>query len=149
MRFTWGHAAIAIPVTIVVVFTSVLIRSMADDKNTELVTEDYYAQEIQFQDQIDQTKNALELNAQLNWTKVGANWRLDLNGDFESIDAEGEVYFYRPSNSKLDVTIPLDLDDVGQQMISANNFERGKYQVQVKWNIDGKECYLEKNIFIH
>jgi len=149
MRFTWGHAAIAIPVTIVVVFTSVLIRSMADDKNTELVTEDYYAQEIQFQDQIDQTKNAQELNTRLNWSKVDANWQLDLTGDFESTSAEGEVHFYRPSNSKLDITIPLELNDSGQQMISANNFEKGKYQIQVKWNIDGTECYLEKNIFIH
>ena len=80
MRFTWGHASIAIPVIIVVVFTSVLIRNMADDKKTELVTEDYYAQEIQFQDQIDHTKNALILKTDLLWKREGDQWILGLNG---------------------------------------------------------------------
>ena len=58
MRFTWGHAAIAIPVTIVVVFTTVLIISMSDEHKTELVTEDYYAKELAYQDEIDQGRNA-------------------------------------------------------------------------------------------
>jgi hypothetical protein len=148
MRFTWGHAAIAIPVTIVVVFTSVLIRSMADDKNTELVTEDYYAKEIQFQDQIDRTKSALELNTKIDWVKVDANWQLILLGDFDPTMVKGEIQVYRPSDSKLDLIIPLGLEADGTQLISSKNFQKGKYQIQVKWTVDGADCYLGKNIFI-
>lgn len=149
MRFTWGHAAIAIPVTIVVVFTSVLIRSMADDKNTELVTEDYYAKEMQFQDQINRTKNALELNTQIDWVKADNNWELKLTGDFDPTKATGEIHVYRPSDSKLDLDIPLELNNTGRQMISGKNFKKGKYQIQVNWMVEGAECYLEKHVFIH
>tara|TARA_R110002050_G_scaffold297339_2_gene458623 strand:+ start:34614 stop:35063 length:450 start_codon:yes stop_codon:yes gene_type:complete len=148
MRFTWGHASIAIPVIIVVVFTSVLIRSMADDKKTELVTEDYYAQEIQFQDQIDHTKNALILKTDLLWKREGDQWILGLNGDFAPGELTGELTVYRPSDSNLDFKVPILLNEKGQMSIPNARFKNGKYQIQVKWNVAGKDCYLEKNIFI-
>ena len=148
MRFTWGHAAVAIPVTIVVVFTSVLIRSMSEDKKTELVTDDYYAKEIQFQKQIDRTKNALLLNTTLNWVRKGDNLVLGLTGDFDSKLLTGELTVYRPSDSKLDFIEPIVLNEEGEQFVSRSKFKVGKYQIQVRWNVEGKDCYLEKNIFI-
>ena len=148
MRFTWGHAAVAIPVTIVVVFTSVLIRSMSDDKKTELVTDDYYAKEIQFQKQIDRTKNALLLNTVLTWKRNGDNLVLGLKGDFNPKLLTGELTIYRPSDSKLDFVVPIVLNEEGEQFVATSRFKLGKYQIQVRWNVEGKDCYLEKNIFI-
>ena len=148
MKFTWAHAAIAIPITIVVVFTSVLIRSMSDEKKTELVTEDYYAKEIQFQEQIDRTKNALVLKTNLEWNKVGENWQLGLKGDYDPELAEGTLTIYRPSDSSLDFDVPMVLDVNFNQMVSGKNFKKGKYQIQVRWTANDLDCYLEKNIFI-
>ncbi len=148
MKFTWAHAAVAIPITIVVVFTSVLIRSMSDEKKTELVTEDYYAKEIQFQDQIDRTKNALILKTELKWEKIGVNWELGLKGDFNPDEALGTLTIYRPSDSRLDFEEPIQLDSNFKQLVSGDKFKKGKYQVQVRWIGKGLDCYLEKNIFI-
>ncbi len=148
MRFTWGHAAVAIPVTIVVVFTTVLILSMADKRKTELVTEDYYAKEIQFQDQLDRVKNALTLQTDFTWTKEGDSWVLGLKGDFDFQEIQGTLTLYRPSDSKLDFELPIVLDEQYKQRVSSSKFARGKYQVQVFWTVEGTECYLEKNIFI-
>ena len=148
MRFTWGHAAIAIPVTIVVVFTTVLIRSMADEHKTELVTEDYYAKEMAFQEQIDQSKNAAELNSELLWASNRDYFTLSLAGDFSKENAEGTVYIYRSSDSSLDFEVTLELDSIGNQDFAFDKFKKGRYQVQISWTIDGTDCYLEKNIFI-
>jgi hypothetical protein len=148
MRFTWAHAAVAIPITIVVVFTSVLIRSMSDEKKTELVTEDYYAKEIQFQDQIDRTKNALILKTVLEWNKIGENWQLGLKGDFNPNNAVGSLTIYRPSDSTLDFEVPMELDTNFTQLVSGKNFKKGKYQIQVRWTVNDLDCYLEKNVFI-
>lgn len=148
MRFTWGHAAVAIPVTIVVVFTSVLIRTFADDKKTELVADDYYAQEIQFQQQIDQTKNALVLKTELLWERDGDQWILGLNGDYSPSEVSGELTVFRPSDSSLDFTVPIVLNENGIMSVPANRFKNGKYQIQVSWKVEGKDCYLEKNVFI-
>ena len=148
MRFTWAHAAVAIPVTIVVVFTSVLIRSMSDDKKTELVTDDYYAREIQFQEQINKTKNALILKTELDWRSNGGNWELGLKGEFAPELVKGVLTVYRPSDSSLDFDVPIKLDSNGTQLISGEKFKKGKYQIQVRWNASDLDCYLEKNIFI-
>ena len=148
MRFTWGHAAVAIPVTIVVVFTSVLIRSMSDEHKTELVADDYYAQEIQFQQQIDRTKNALLLNTTLTWEREGNQWVLGLTGDYDPLEIEGELTVFRPSDSRLDFIVPIKMDENGKMNVPASKFKNGKYQIQVRWNVEGKDCYLEKNVFI-
>ncbi|HID39929.1 MAG TPA: hypothetical protein EYP36_10515 [Calditrichaeota bacterium] len=148
MRFTWGHAAIAIPVTIVVVFTTVLIRSMADEHKTELVTKDYYAKELAFQDQIDQTKNALLFHTVMEWTDNEKGFELKLTGDYSPENVTGTFKAFRPSSKSLDFDEPIQLDSNGVQSISANKFQIGKYQIQISWNVDGTDCYLEKNIFI-
>ncbi len=148
MRFTWGHAAIAMPVTIVVVFTAVLIRSMSDEFNTELVTEDYYAKELKFQDQINQTKNAQLLETKFTWEKSGDSYVLGLKGNFDPELASGNVQAFRPSDEKLDFVLPLRLDSNGNQSILRNQFMVGKYQIQVSWNVNNQDCYLEKNVFI-
>ncbi len=147
MRFTWGHAAIAIPVTIVVVFTTVLIMSMAEDRKTELVTDDYYAKEIQFQDQLDRVKNALALETDFTWNKEGSDWVLGLKGNYDINEIEGTLTLFRPSDSKLDFEIPMQLDTNYQQRVPTSKMVNGKYQLQVFWTVEGKECYLEKNIF--
>lgn len=148
MRFTWGHAAIAIPATIVVVFTTVLIMSMAEDRKTELVTDDYYAKEIQFQDQLDRVKNALAFETDFTWEKEGSYWVLGLTGNYDIEEIEGSLTLFRPSDSKLDFEIPMQLDSNYQQRVPAALMVNGKYQLQVLWKVGDKECYLEKNIFI-
>lgn len=148
MRFTWGHAAIAIPVTIVVVFTTVLIRSMADENKTELVVDDYYAKELRFQEQIDKTKNALLVQTNLDWVQNGQNFHLLLSGNFKSENVSGTLVVYRPSDSSLDFEIPLSLDSNGVQVVNGNKFTRGKYQIQVNFTVNDTLCYLEKNIYI-
>lgn len=148
MKFTWGHAAILIPSTIVVVFTTVLIRSMADERKTELVTDDYYAKEIQFQDQLDRVKNALAYETDFTWKKEKDHWVLGLKGRFEIQAIAGTLTLYRPSDSKLDFDLPIILNEDYEQRVPNSKFAKGKYQVQVFWTVDGKECYLEKNIFI-
>lgn len=148
MKFTWAHAAILIPSTIVVVFTTVLIRSMADERKTELVTDDYYAKEIQFQDQLDRVKNALAYETDFTWEKENDHWVLGLRGSFDIQEIVGTLTLYRPSDSKLDFDLPILLNEDYEQRVPNSKFVKGKYQVQVFWTVDGKECYLEKNIFI-
>lgn len=148
MKFTWGHAAIVIPVVIVVVFTTVLIVSLSEEHQTELVTDNYYAKELQFQDQIDQTKNALLLSTEFLFDRMESNYVLSLTGDFNPSDVTGTVLAFRPSDSKMDFETVIDLDSNGTQLFPRSHFSNGQYQIQISWNVEGKDCYLEKNIFI-
>jgi hypothetical protein len=148
MKFTWAHAAILIPILIVVVFTSVLIVSMSEDRQEQLVTEDYYAKELDYQSEIDNTENALGKGAVIEFQQEGSNFHLQLTGDFSPTECAGTVHFFRPSNEKLDVEIPLQLDSNGVQVIEGSTFQSGRYQIQINWELEGANYYLEKNVFI-
>lgn len=148
MKFTWGHAAIAMPVIIVIVFTTALIRSFSDEHKTELVTENYYEKEIHFQEQIDHSKNASFLNSKLVWKKVDDFWIIGVSGDFNSSEITGTINFFRPSDENLDFLVPISLDTFGEQKIAGDKFGIGRYQIQVEWTVNDTICYLEENIFI-
>ena len=61
---------------------------------------------------------------------------------------EGEVYFYRPSNSEDDLRIPLSVDSIGIQMIPVTTIERGLWTVKVRWTHYSKEYFDEKRIIL-
>jgi hypothetical protein len=73
---------------------------------------------------------------------------LQLTGDFSPTKCAGTVHFFRPSNENLDVEIPLQLDSNGVQVIEGSIFESGRYQIQINWELEGANYYLEKNVFI-
>lgn len=148
MRFTWGHAAIAIPVVIVIVFTSVLIISITKEQQTHLVVQDYYAKEIAFQDQIDFSKNAQKYGARVKMNAENNFWKIQLSGDFDPTQLNGSIVAFRPSDPNLDFELELELNQAGEQLISLNTFAKGKYQIQLRFDVNGDHCYLEKVVFI-
>jgi nitrogen fixation protein FixH len=50
---------------------------------------------------------------------------------------------YRPSESALDVTLPLAPDADGTQTISTAKLARGLWRVKVTWSSEGREFYHE------
>jgi hypothetical protein len=147
MRFTWGHAAIVIPVIIAVVFTSVLIKAMSLKGRAELVVDNYYAKEIAYQENIDATDNAGQINLDLTLITT-PNLAIGLSADKALTGAEGTVKLFRPSNKALDFDIPLQLDANNQMALPLEKVITGAYQIQIWLTIDDTPYYIEENVFM-
>lgn len=114
-------------------------------RTTDLVSENYYEQEIKYQDQIDVLKRSSELDKSISLSFSGN--AVILKTDY-SKKLEGEIHFYRTSNAAKDFVIPFNADGPGEQNIPASNLEKGLWRVKLNLN-DGKEKYfVEKSIFI-
>jgi hypothetical protein len=55
---------------------------------------------------------------------------------------------YRPSDSKLDLSIPVQPDTAGNQLIPITKFSKGKYTLKLAWTLNNKAYYQEENLFI-
>lgn len=146
MRFTWEHATWTVVVLIVVTGIGTFILSLGE--RTELVTDDYYAKELAFQEQIDKIGNAQDAKAQIGWRQNSIEYQFSMTGLLDYTQLNGNIVFFRPSSRELDTQYPLNLDSNGVQSIPLELLQSGRYQIQVSWSDGVKDYYLEKNIFI-
>lgn len=113
-------------------------------QNFDLVTEDYYAQEVAFQEQINQQNNASELAQRPSWSVSEKYFNLSFPNTLD----KGSINFFRPSDKKLDFRETLEINNNGQQQIDLIKFKRGVYKVQLSWSDQNKDYYIEEQVFI-
>lgn len=113
-------------------------------QNFDLVAEDYYAQEVAFQKQINQQNNVSKLAQKPSWNIAEKHFELSFPNTF----TEGTIYFFRPSDKALDFGEPLNIDTNGEQQIELNKFKRGIYKVKLNWSDQQESYYIEEQIFI-
>ena len=135
MKFNWG-TGIAIGYTTFVVFIGVMVYK-AFGEDFDLVTEDYYAQEIKFQDKIDSKARAEKLDGNLQTIVEGKN--LKILFPQKDIPLKGSINCFRPSDESKDFTETFTIEN-GAYTIPLSKFIKGKYLIKVEWseNIDRK-----------
>ena len=113
----------------------------------DLVSKDYYKDELRYQDKIDGQNNAAKIS----------ELQINQNNDFVTVvfpieqkgqKADGEIYFYCPDNEKKDKHFPLATDADGKQVVDKKEVGKGIYKLKITWNIGAKKFYSEKDIKI-
>lgn len=121
---------------------------MCFGQKVELVSSDYYAKELKFQDQITAVNNEKELNKSINHFFNKKTITLILDSNLMTANLQGTVTFFRPSDSSKDLKIKMNFKN-GKQIIDKNNLLRGVYKLQLNWTSNGKNYYKEDEIFIN
>ncbi|WKZ60645.1 MAG: FixH family protein [Cyclobacteriaceae bacterium] len=112
-----------------------------------LVTKNYYAEDLAFQEQMERKQNTEQLELK---PEVTIEQRQVLKVYFPSVSfiESGEVRLVRPSSEKLDQQIKLQASADSVQLFNLNPLTPGPYRVKLLWKAEGKEFYLEKLIVI-
>ena len=144
MKFHWGHGITVFFIIFVGIMLTILYLSKQE--NIDLVTEEYYAEELKYGDRMEQIKNSEEAGIKLTTRK--SNDRLILS--FEALDPKtnGNVVFYRPSNAELDFSLPLELDSNLNMSIPLDKFSIGLYQIKAEMEFNNTSYYIEKTLSI-
>ena len=123
----------------VMVYTSVT-------KNIDLVTKNYYDEELKYQQKIDKVYNTHNLNEKVTFDVTENS--LIISYPKSTINIIGEVTFYRPSDEKKDFKLPVELNEQSKQVIATDKLQKGFWKVQVNWNTNGTDYYSEEKIII-
>lgn len=113
---------------------------------TELEYKDYYSRELAFQEQIDATENAANLETPIEHQVKGSYILVKIPKGLLGGDFKGNVTLLKPSNSSSDKTIELRTDEKGHQMINGSGFAKGPYKMQISFSVNGKNYYKENII---
>lgn len=145
MKINWG-TSIVIAFVLFIAFIMYFVYRMNTDVNAdhELVTEDYYEKELEYQNEIDSQKAAIEYGAKLEIKKEEDGVYVVFPKNYEIKEVTGKVSLYRPSNRHLDFDLPISLSNT-HLLIPDNRLVGGRWDITVEWEYKGKSfLYKEK-----
>ncbi|MBI1341998.1 MAG: hypothetical protein GC171_03580 [Terrimonas sp.] len=143
MRISWGYKIAA--VYILFVAGILFLAYKASHQHFDLVTENYYAAELKYQDVIDHQNNVSALSAPLEIRNSSNQVVISFPKDFAGQPITGEAYLYCPSDEKKDLRKKFEIHDLRYQLLLPGRFS-GQYQLKLSWNSGGKEYYQEEKI---
>ena len=111
----------------------------------DLVIENYYGQELEFQNDIDKQNNAKTLEKNISWTKTDEGILIAFPETFEAKDISGKVFLYRPSNKQLDFETTISLSD-HTLLIPDKRLLGGRWNLSVDWKVNGNSYLYKKEI---
>lgn len=145
MKLHWGHK-IGIVYTLFAGFMIFMVLKSRTEKH-ELVTENYYENELIIQDRLDANDNLNAATFNVEITRVDHEILVSFVGLPSGNIPAGTVSLYKPDDSRLDETMDMLLDGNNKMLIKPLG-NHGKYKVSLMFKISGTEYYKEKNIVL-
>jgi len=123
------------------------VITMITDKaySHDLVVEEYYKNELTFQEQLDKTINASLLSENIHLEQTSEGLVISFPKELESASIKGNVFLYRPSNKQLDSEIPLSLSS-HQLLVPDSRFIDGRWNIIIDWEYKGEKFYFKEDI---
>lgn len=141
----WGHKIILVYVVFVAGMLFLAFKS--SKQNIELVTEDYYAKEVVYQQKIDESKRTAALTAPLEVKVVNHTLTINFPKDFATKNIAGEATLYCPADEKRDIHQSFSVTDSAVVMAVPKNYQ-GLHYVKINWSAGGVDYYYEYKIII-
>lgn len=141
----WGTKILIVYVAFIAGILFMVFKSSS--QKTDLVTTDYYAKELKYQDKIDEMNRVVALSAPVKYVLTGNSLVIKFPNDFTGKKLTGEVVLYCPSDENKDIRQQFSvLDETLKMNIPAS--AGGLYLLQLSWQDGGVSYYFEKKIFI-
>jgi nitrogen fixation protein FixH len=143
----WPYAIVVCMVMFMAYIASFVYKALNQD--VDLVSKDYYEQEIKYQDKIDmvgRTKAAGDVSIKYN--PETAAILLQLPESFKGQTITGKINLFRPSNDELDQELPLQLGRDLSQLIETAALEKGLWKVRVSFTATDETYFAEQTIQI-
>ena len=146
MKINWGTGIVLAFVGFISFILYFVINMNTNDKyDHDLVTEDYYKQELEFQTEIDKENNARSLESNLSWKKTPNGILILFPETLKAKEITGKVFLYRPSNKQFDFETTISLSN-HYLLIPDKSLLDGRWNIKVDWQYDGVSYLYKKEI---
>lgn len=139
-HMNWG-TGITIGITFFVLMTLGFVM-VAVRQDHELVSEDYYEQELDYQAKMEHAVHAKEsgINPIVRQVEAGC-----VEVMF-SVPMRGRIFLFRPSDKKMDSQSAFSTDESGLTKYCPENLPAGLWKISLEWEHEGKICYSEHSL---
>ncbi len=139
----WGFGVAALWTGFALFIVVMALITMRND--VQLVSPDYYARELAYQDRIDSQKRTRDLAEPpvIFHDRQAHQLMIRLPVDSTVGTPAGTVRFFRPADAALDFSVPLAVDSLGVQQVDLADLAKGLWKVYLEWSQGGEQYYQE------
>jgi len=145
IRISWP-AGIIIAITSFVIFILSFVYKVTflPEYDHHLVSEDYYKDELNYQQEIDKQNKGIELKENITLVKTSKGLSINFPSEFDPTKITGTISFQRLSNGKIDFEFPIQLE-TSNFIVKDENLVAGRWDVKIVWFVNDTEyLYKEK-----
>ena len=138
----WGNKIVLAFILFAAFIGYMVVRAFQED--FDLVAEDYYAQEINYQQKLNKLANAAESQKTVLVKQKGDVIVLT----FPDQETKGNIHFYHPSRKIFDREFDINLSQNNVQEINRSELIAGSYRVNISWQTGDKDYFQQSSIYI-
>jgi len=142
MRFNWGHGIFLFLAFFVLSMAFVIYKSFQQE--VLLVEKEYYPKGLEYQKQIDRVRNTGALADKIKVSLTADSVVITYPESFRNERVKGELYFYRPSDTRGDLREEIAYKPDLVQKVVASRLMTGKYILKISWTMAQREYYQEE-----
>ena len=146
MKINWGTGIVISIVLFMIFILYFVYKSLTPEYSHELVSEDYYKDELHYQKEIDKLNNAVKLESKISLKNSEKGITIQFPDSLNYQDVKGNISFQRYSNSVLDFSKNIDLTS-NKIVIPDSLLVSGKWIIKIDWNYKGEEFLFKDSWF--
>lgn len=145
MKISWGHKILFTYLTFATGI--MLLVYLSSRENRDLVTDNYYAEELAYQQVIDQSANTAALSGPVAISATEEAVNIVFPDEFKKILSEGTWSLYFAADRSKDTQGNFTTSN-GNYHIPLNSGMKGQFTIKLQWKAEGKEYYFEQPLFL-
>lgn len=145
-KFTWAHGVVVALLSFMCFILYLIFIFSSGQQNSDLVTENYYEDELGYQKVIDAKNNVETLEKKPFFAQLPYGVRLVFPE--EAIQPNEKIHFelYHTSDQNKDKKGDMVLDNSRTLLLPKSLFALGSYTLKIRWNNAGKDYQIDYNL---
>lgn len=145
LKWNWGWALTIVFIAFAAHISILVFK--CTQQQFDLVSNDYYNEELKYQDKIDGMKNARQLTP-VQYVQTDNNVSLQLPKELNGHALTGQVWLYCAANAANDYKTPLQVNSEGVMLIDKKKLADANYTAKVTWEAGETKYYNEQPLTI-
>jgi len=147
-KLNWGQSLALVMLAFMVFILSFVYKTFTRDSyDHHLVSDEYYQDEIVYQKEINARKNASKLSEKVILSNIDKGISIKFPKEINQNAISGKIKIMRPNTSKLDLTLPIKLEN-HEMIIPKKNLINGVWNIRIDWKANNTN-YLYKEDYYY
>ena len=150
-KFTWGHGVIValgsfMILILGIIFFGAKILFPNGNESSDLVSENYYEDELSYQKVIDAKNNADNLLQKPQFAQLPEGIKITFPKDAVNETSKVKYHLYRTNDETKDKYGSVELSADKSFIIPKSFLEAGNYTLKVKWTLNKKDYQVDYDV---
>ncbi|UWX60127.1 FixH family protein [Chryseobacterium oranimense] len=145
-NFSWGHGVVIALFAFIAFILSMLFLFPNGQKNSEMVTDNYYEEELKYQDVIDAKKRADDLQEKPVYSQEKSGIKITFPKEYNNTNTTVKFVLNRTDDQNLDIKKSVQLDASQSFTVPGQVLKVGNYTLRLMWTKDKTDYRMDYDV---